>query len=96
MAGGHSGARCGPAVSAILDQVANRCIPAFFIDSLTRSGMSGSPVFARYHGTWDMGDPYRKVDPDEPGFWKRDDIVCLTVDPKPDALGSVLRMELSR
>ena len=22
----------------------------------------------------DMGDPYRKVDPDESGFWKRDDV----------------------
>ena len=52
-------------------------IPAFFIDSQTRPGMSGSPVFARYHGTWDMGDPYRKVDPDEPGFWKRDDIALF-------------------
>ena len=49
-------------------------IPAFFIDAQTRSGMSGSPVFARYHGTWDMRDPYRNVDPDEPGFWNRDDV----------------------
>ena len=49
-------------------------IPAFLIDSQTRAGMSGSPVFARYHGPWDMGDPYRKVDPDEQGFWKRNDV----------------------
>ena len=49
-------------------------IPAFFIDSQTRAGMSGAPVFARYHGAWDMEDPYRKVDPDEPGFWERNDI----------------------
>ena len=49
-------------------------VPAFFIDSQTRAGMSGSPVFARYQGPWDMRDPYRKVDPDEPGFWKRDDV----------------------
>ena len=49
-------------------------IPAFFIDAQTRAGMSGSPVFARYYGAWDMGDPYRKVDPGESGFWERDDV----------------------
>ena len=49
-------------------------VPAFFIDAQTRAGMSGSPVFARYYGIWDMKDPYRKVDPDEPGFWNRDDV----------------------
>lgn len=50
------------------------CIPAFFIDAQTRVGMSGSPVFARYYGCWDMKDPYRKIDPDESGFWERDDV----------------------
>ena len=49
-------------------------IPAFFIDAQTRAGMSGSPVFARYHGPRDMRDPYREIDPDEPGFWQRDDV----------------------
>lgn len=49
-------------------------IPAFFIDAQARKGMSGSPVFARYYGPWDMQHPYREVDPDEPGFWKRDDV----------------------
>ena len=49
-------------------------IPAFFIDAQTRAGMSGSPVFARYHGPLDMRDPYREIDPDEPGFWQRDDV----------------------
>ena len=52
-------------------------IPAFFIDSQTRAGMSGSPVFARHYGPWDMSDPYRKIDPDEPGFWKRSDVALL-------------------
>ena len=33
-------------------------IPAFFLDSQTRSGMSGSPVFAAYSGTWNSVDPY--------------------------------------
>ena len=54
--------------------VGGKNIPAFFIDSQTRAGMSGSPVFARYFGPWDMSDPYRKVDPDEPGFWERGDV----------------------
>ena len=49
-------------------------IPAFFIDTQTRAGMSGSPVFARFHGPWDMRDPYREVNPDEPGFWQRNDV----------------------
>jgi hypothetical protein len=48
---------------------------AFFIDGYTREGMSGSPVFARYNGTWDLNHPYAPVDPDAPNFWSRDDIV---------------------
>ncbi len=54
-----------------------RHVPAFFIDAQTRAGMSGSPVFARYFGTWDMGDPYRPVNPDEPGFWDREDVAIF-------------------
>jgi hypothetical protein len=49
-------------------------IPAFFLDSLTREGMSGSPVFASFIGNWDMTDPYRELKPDEPTFWTRNDI----------------------
>lgn len=41
-------------------------IPAIFIDSLTRSGMSGSPVFASYTGNWDITDPYREIEPGSP------------------------------
>ena len=37
-------------------------IPAFYIDSLTREGMSGSPVFASYSGIWNSGDPYGKFE----------------------------------
>ena len=44
-------------------------LPAFFIDSLTREGMSGSPVFSQYIGTWDMSNPYKTLDFDSPGFW---------------------------
>lgn len=33
-------------------------LPAFFLDSQTRSGMSGSPAFAAYTGTWNAVDPY--------------------------------------
>lgn len=49
-------------------------VPAFFVDSQTRRGMSGSPVFARYFGSWDGRDPYRKTDPfDDPDFLDRKD-----------------------
>ena len=50
-------------------------LPAFFIDSQTREGMSGSPVFASYTGIWNLTDPYEDVDMDAPDFWQRDDIV---------------------
>ena len=33
-------------------------IPAFFIDSQTREGMSGCPIFASYTGIWDPEDLY--------------------------------------
>ncbi|MCY4363217.1 MAG: hypothetical protein OXE42_13710 [Gammaproteobacteria bacterium] len=49
-------------------------LPAFFLDSQTREGMSGSPVFASYFGTWDTVDPYSRLGPDDPGFWERDDV----------------------
>lgn len=49
-------------------------LPAIFIDTLTREGMSGSPVFASYFGNWDMTDPYKDIDPTHPNFHERDDI----------------------
>jgi len=49
-------------------------LPAFFIDSQTREGMSGSPVFASYTGNWNMTDPYEPIDPDHKEFWSRKDI----------------------
>ena len=49
-------------------------LPAFFLDSQTREGLSGSPVFASYVGTWDTVDPYSRLEPDAPGFWDRDDV----------------------
>ena len=53
-------------------------LPAFFIDSQTREGMSGSPVFASYTGNWDSADPYRTWDLDAPDFYGRDDIFLGT------------------
>ena len=44
-------------------------LPAFFIDSQTREGMSGSPVFALYVGSWNAADPY---------YWKPDDANFLS------------------
>lgn len=41
-------------------------IPAFFIDSQTREGMSGSPVFASYTGTWNPADPYGPLNLEDP------------------------------
>ena len=35
-----------------------RQLPAIFIDAQTRAGMSGSPVFASYTGSWDNSNPY--------------------------------------
>jgi len=49
-------------------------LPGFFIDSLTREGMSGSPVFASYTGNWNVTDPYEPIDPDHKDFWNRNDI----------------------
>jgi len=51
-----------------------RQLPAFFIDSQTRKGMSGSPVFASYTGRWSMTDPYEDVNVNDPGFWQRADV----------------------
>lgn len=49
-------------------------LPAFYLDSQTREGMSGSPVFSSYTGNWDMSDPYKKLDLDSPEFWSRNDV----------------------
>lgn len=58
--------------------ISGKTIPAFFIDSQTRQGMSGSPIFATYNkDPWDMTNPYKPVDMSEPNFWSRNDIVIL-------------------
>lgn len=49
-------------------------LPAFYIDSQTREGMSGSPVFASYIGNWDLNDPYEPINPNDPNFYQRDDV----------------------
>ena len=36
-------------------------LPAFFVDCQTRSGMSGSPVFANYIGMWDDENPITRL-----------------------------------
>lgn len=48
------------------EPLAERPLPAFFIDSQTREGMSGAPVFASYTGAWDAADPYATVDFEDP------------------------------
>ena len=47
-----------PASSITLSGAA---MPAFLIDSQTRQGMSGAPVFAEYTGIWDPNDPYSGI-----------------------------------
>ena len=49
-------------------------IPAFFIDSQTRRGMSGAPVFAQYVGNWNTTDPY-SWDADDPQYLFREDVM---------------------
>ena len=48
----------GGSVAEVGGLKGGRTLPAFFLDSQTRSGMSGSPVFAAYTGTWNTVDPY--------------------------------------
>jgi len=49
-------------------------LPAFFIDTQTKEGMSGSPVFANYIGNWNMKNPYQELNPDSPDFKKSNEI----------------------
>ncbi|WP_080693445.1 trypsin-like peptidase domain-containing protein [Pseudomonas chlororaphis] len=49
-------------------------LPAFFLDTQTRQGMSGAPVFCSFIGTWNVNDPYEEIDVSSPGFWDRDDV----------------------
>ncbi len=70
----HYDITIGGEVSPIGGMINGRKLPAFFIDTLTREGMSGSPVFASYVGNWDMTDPYKPVDPTEENFFSRDDV----------------------
>lgn len=42
--------------------IGNQTLQAFFIDSQTREGMSGSPVYGHYVGMWNPDDPYGGLD----------------------------------
>lgn len=37
-------------------------MPAFYVDSATRQGMSGGPIIAKHTGIWDPSDPYGNTD----------------------------------
>ncbi|MXX77358.1 MAG: hypothetical protein F4210_09965 [Holophagales bacterium] len=73
----HYDVELGGQLSDFGGQVDGSQVPAFFIDSQTRAGMSGAPVFARHFQPWDMKDPYGGFDMKAPGFWKRDDVVLM-------------------
>ena len=45
--------------------IGEQTLPAFFIDSQTREGMSGSPVFAHYVGIWNPEDPHAPLQEDD-------------------------------
>ena len=70
----HYDVTLGGSLQAYGGLLDGRRVSAFFIDAQTRAGMSGSPVFVRHRGAWDMSDPYRPINPDEPGFWGREDV----------------------
>jgi hypothetical protein len=65
----------GGEISEVGGMTGGHTLPAFFIDSLTREGMSGSPVFASHTGNWNIKDPYQSLDPGGPEFWQSDEIV---------------------
>ncbi|MFM1662262.1 serine protease family protein [Aeromonas salmonicida] len=50
-------------------------LPAFFIDSQTRQGMSGSPIFCTYRDIYSLSNPYEDIDINDPGFINRDDVL---------------------
>ena len=66
----HYDVTIGGEIAEVGGMTGGHVLPAFFIDSLTREGMSGSPVFASFTGNWDTADPYKEIDPDDPGFWE--------------------------
>ncbi|MCD9015479.1 serine protease [Parachryseolinea silvisoli] len=71
----HYDITIGGSISPVGGLQNGRNIPAFFIDTQTREGMSGSPVFASYIGSWDSSNPYTGINPDAPDFWDRDDVI---------------------
>jgi hypothetical protein len=70
----HYDVTVGGDLAEIGGMTGGRTLPAFFLDAQTRRGMSGAPVFANYIGNWNMSDPYKPVDVDDPNFWNRADI----------------------
>ena len=56
------GVRIGGKLSPVGGMACVPDLPAFFLDSQTRQGMSGSPVFTVYTGIWNPLDPYAPSD----------------------------------
>lgn len=70
----HYGITTGGAISSIGGLSGGTELPAFFLDTQTREGMSGAPVFASHSGTWNTNQPYEKLDSESAEFWSSDDI----------------------
>ena len=58
----HYNVRIGGKISLVGGLSDGLSLPAFFIDSQTREGMSGAPVFAAYTGIWNTTDPFSSAD----------------------------------
>lgn len=71
----YYGITSGGSISRIGGLVDGVELPAFFLDTQTRQGMSGAPVFCSFTGTWGVNDPYEEINIDAPGFWNRADVV---------------------
>ena len=70
----HFDVQIGGMTSEVGGLIGGTDLPAFFIDAQTREGMSGSPVFASYTGSWDSSNPYEGFDFGDPNWLKRGNV----------------------
>ncbi len=70
----HFDIQIGGQISQVGGLNGGTTLPAFFIDAQTRTGMSGSPVFANYTGSWDASKPYEGIDFTKPDWLNNDDV----------------------
>ena len=71
----HFDVQIGGQISQVGGLNGGTTLPAFFIDAQTRAGMSGSPVFATYTGSWDASSPYEGIDFTNPDWLNSADVL---------------------